>query len=88
MSNNRQLHRFYGLFPTLVLDHETEEMMHDEGLLARFWGAWFDSCMTCWGAIVWDAAHGNPLIELMDNISRTMAMSVLRPMVRREAKHG
>ena len=42
MSNNRQLDRFYGLFPTLVLDHETEEIMHDEGLLARFWEAWFD----------------------------------------------
>ena len=70
MSSNRQLHQFYGLLPTLVLDRETEEMVHDEGLLARFWGAWFDSCMMCWDAMVWDAAHENPLIELLDNISR------------------
>jgi hypothetical protein len=88
MSSTRQLHRFYGLFPTLVLDRETEEMMHDEGLLARFWGAWFDSCMTCWSAMVWDAAQENPLIELMDNISRNMAMGMGRPMMRTEARHG
>ena len=42
MSNNRHLHPFYGLFPTMLLNRETEEMMHDEGLLARFWGAWFE----------------------------------------------
>jgi len=88
MSSSRQLHRFHGLFPTLVLDHETDEMMHDEGLLARFWGGWFDSCMTCWGAMVWDAAHENPLIELMDNISRNMAMGMWRPVMRKEARHG
>ena len=85
MSSNRQLHEFYGLLPTLVLDRETEEMVHDEGLLARFWGAWFDSCMACWDAMVSDAAHENPFIELIDN---NTAMSMWRPMIRKEATHG
>lgn len=87
-SKVRQLHRFYGLLPTLVLDRETEEMVHDEGLLARFWGAWFDSYMACWDAMVSDAAHENPLIELIDNMSRNTAMSMWRPMMRKEATHG
>jgi hypothetical protein len=57
MSNDRQLHQFYGLFPTLLLNRETEEMMHDEGLLARFWGVWFDSCMACWDKMASDAVN-------------------------------
>ena len=38
MSSTRQLHRVYGLFPNQVLNRETEEMMHDEGLLAHMVG--------------------------------------------------
>jgi hypothetical protein len=79
MSNNRHLHPFYRLFPTLLLDRESEEMMHDEGLLARFWGAWFDSCVTCWEKMASDAVHGTPLVEPMGNILMTM----WRPMIRK-----
>ena len=67
MSSNRQLHRFYGLFPTPVLNRESEEMIHDEGLLARFLGAWFDSCMAGWEKMASDAVHENLIFELMDN---------------------
>jgi hypothetical protein len=79
MSGDRQLHPFYGLFPTLLLNRETEEMMHDEGLLARFWGAWFDSCAACWEKMASDAANDDPLVELMGN----MLMSMWRPMMRK-----
>ena len=68
MSNSRQLHQFYGLFPTLLFNRETEEMMHDEGLLARFWGAWFDSCMACWDKMASDAVNENPLLDPMGNM--------------------
>ena len=34
------------LFPRLV-EQEGEEVIHDEGLLVRFWGAWLDCCMIC-----------------------------------------
>jgi len=54
-------------------------------LFSRGWGAWFDSCMACWGAMVWDAAHENPLIELM---ARNMAMGTCWPVKRKEARHG
>jgi hypothetical protein len=81
MPNNRQLHQFYGLFPTLLFNRETEEMMHDEGLLARFWGAWFDSCMACWDKMVSDAVNENPFFKPMGNVH--MLMSMWWPMMRR-----
>jgi len=50
------------LFPTALLNRESEEMIHDEGLLARFWGAWFDACKACWDTMVADAVNENPFI--------------------------
>ena len=60
MPNDRTVRPFYGLFPSLV-EREGEEMIHDEGLLARFWGAWSDACMVCWNTMVADIANENPL---------------------------
>lgn len=85
-SSNRQLHRFYGLFLTPVLNRESEEMIHDEGLLARFLGAWFDSCMAGWEKMASDAVHENLIFELMDNMSGmsgNMLMSMGWPMMRK-----
>ena len=58
MPGNRNLHKFYGLFPTALLDRETEEMIDDEGLLARFWGAWFDACLVCFNTMAREAMNG------------------------------
>ena len=80
MSNDRQLHQFYGLFPTLLLNRETEEMMHDEGLLARFWGAWFDLCMACWNKMASDVVNENPLLEEPRDNMRTL-ISMWWPMM-------
>ena len=44
-------------------------MIHDEGLLARFLGAWSDSCMAGWEKMASDAVHENLIFELMDNMS-------------------
>ena len=60
LAHYRNLHKFFGLFPTVLLDRETEEMIHDEGLLARFWGAWFDACVMCFNTMVGEAMNGNP----------------------------
>jgi hypothetical protein len=59
MPNDRMVRPFYGLFPSLV-EREGEEMIHDEGLLARFWGAWSDACMVCWNMMAADIANENP----------------------------
>jgi hypothetical protein len=67
MPNPRNLHQFYGLFPTLLLNRESEEMIHDEGLLARFWGAWFDACRTCWDTLAAEVVNGNPFAVPMGN---------------------
>ena len=83
MSSTRQLHRVYGLFPNLVLNRETEEMMHDEGLLARFVGAWFDSCMACWEKMASDAVHENLFFELMGAMPSKVMMSMWWPMMRK-----
>ena len=40
-----------------MLDRKSEEIINDEGLLARFWGAWFDACKVCWDVTVADAVN-------------------------------
>jgi len=60
MPKDRMVRPFYGLLPSMV-EREGEEMIHDEGLLARFWGAWSDACMVCWNTMVADIANENPL---------------------------
>ena len=47
---------FMDFFQSLV-EREGEEIIHDEGLLARFWGAWSDACMVSWNTIVPDIAN-------------------------------
>lgn len=52
----------HGLFSIALLDRESEKIIHNEGLIARFWGAWFDACKACCDIIVADAVNENPFI--------------------------